>query len=99
MRDYDFPPRQLLTTPLAARYLGLKDAQTLRRWRHKGIGPSYIQYGTIIRYDQGVLDAWLASHVRLPGKPAGSAVDENVISFRENILRAVKRFANQGEAL
>jgi predicted DNA-binding transcriptional regulator AlpA len=68
MREYDFPPRQLLTTPLAARYLGLKPA-TLKDWRYRGRGPRYLKQSRSVRYCQGDLDAWLATHVRDPARP------------------------------
>jgi hypothetical protein len=64
-RDFDFPLRQQLTTPLAARYLGLRP-DTLMGWRKSGHGPRFLRYGRTIRYDQGDLDLWRAMHVQEP---------------------------------
>jgi predicted DNA-binding transcriptional regulator AlpA len=71
MRNYDFPLRQFLTTPLAATYLGFRPA-TLKRWRHRGRGPRYVKHGYAVRYDQGDLDLWLATHTREPARPRAS---------------------------
>jgi predicted DNA-binding transcriptional regulator AlpA len=65
VREFDFPLRQQLTTPLAARYLGLA-TDTLMSWRKRGHGPRFLRYGRTIRYDQGELDVWKAMHVQEP---------------------------------
>ncbi len=43
----------------AAKYLGLKNAQTLRNWRHLGRGPAYCRLGRRIVYLQEDLDRFL----------------------------------------
>lgn len=45
----------------AAKYLGLKNAQTLRNWRHLGQGPAYCRLGRRIVYLQEDLDEFLRS--------------------------------------
>jgi len=45
----------------AAKYLGLKSAQTLRNWRHLGRGPAYCRLGRRIVYLQQDLDRFLES--------------------------------------
>jgi predicted DNA-binding transcriptional regulator AlpA len=86
LREYDFPLRQQLTTRQAAHYLGF-DPATLRRWRAQGRGPSYIQYGRAIRYHQGVLDAWMATHVHKPGGSSGEASnDGTIVHLRERVM-------------
>ncbi len=48
----------VLTTPEAARYLGLS-ASTLNRWRCYGTGPKYLKLGRAVRYRADELDAFL----------------------------------------
>ena len=52
----------LLTTPNAARYLGVS-AKTLNNWRWLGAGrgPAFVRLGRSVRYDVRTLDAWIAS--------------------------------------
>lgn len=55
-------PLKLLSTAEAAELLGLQ-VQTLRAWRMKGKGPSYIRYGGRqgrVFYSQGDVENWLA---------------------------------------
>jgi hypothetical protein len=86
VREYDFPLRQQLTPRLAARYLGFGPA-TLRRWRAQGRGPRFTQHGRAIRYDQGVLDARMATHVREPGRSGVvDGRDEQVVHLRERMM-------------
>ena len=37
--------------------------QTVRKWRHDGIGPRYIKIGRTIRYRQEDIDAFFAQAV------------------------------------
>jgi hypothetical protein len=50
-----------LDTKSAAKYV-LSHADTLRRWRREGCGPSFSKRGKFIRYHVEELDAWLRSH-------------------------------------
>ncbi len=43
----------------AAKYLGLRNPQTLRNWRHLGRGPAYCRLGRRIVYLQEDLDRFL----------------------------------------
>lgn len=58
-------PTDLLPTPDAATYIGVK-AQTLRVWRGRGCGPAFVRLGTgpstRAAYRRAELDAWLTSH-------------------------------------
>lgn len=52
---------QLLTTPDAARLLGVS-ASYLNQSRLRGDGPAYVKISpTCVRYRRGDLDAWVAS--------------------------------------
>jgi predicted DNA-binding transcriptional regulator AlpA len=42
----------------AARYVGISP-KTLNDWRSAGRGPSYLKIGTLVRYRQSDLDAFL----------------------------------------
>ena len=46
---------------VAARFMGLS-VQTLRNWRSKGIGPSYIKIGKTVRYDVAELENFIDRH-------------------------------------
>jgi hypothetical protein len=48
--------------------LGPFAIQTLRNWRHRGIGPPYRKVGTAIRYERGEFLAWLDSYKVTPDK-------------------------------
>ena len=50
----------ILTTPQAARYLGLA-VSTLNKWRCFGDGPKFLKLGRAVRYRQEDLDAFLMS--------------------------------------
>jgi len=55
-------PSPLLSSPEAARYLGIKP-QTLRKWRLLGKGPKYVRIGDSLRsrvaYRLSDLEAWV----------------------------------------
>ena len=54
----------LMTTREAANLLG-KQAQTLRLWRLKGVGPRYIRFGGPkgrVGYSDEDLKRWIAEH-------------------------------------
>ena len=48
----------LRTLTQAAEYLAIS-ARTLRNWRSLGLGPQALKVGSLVRYRQGELDAWL----------------------------------------
>lgn len=52
----------VLTTAKAAEYVGLKP-QTLRRYKHEGIGPVAFKHGRLTVYYPADLDAWLAQRL------------------------------------
>ncbi len=53
--------KRLLPDTEAAKYLGLR-VQTVRNWRHLGIGPAYHRLnGRTIRYDEDDLRRYLDS--------------------------------------
>jgi len=47
----------------APRYLGIA-AQTLSRWRHEGIGPSYVKLGRLVFYRCRDLRHWIERQLR-----------------------------------
>lgn len=51
---------QLLTTHDLAEQLRLAD-ETVRYWRHVGVGPRYLKVGRNIRYRTADVEAWLKS--------------------------------------
>ncbi len=53
----------LLTTPEAARYLGLA-VSTLNKWRVYGYGPAFVKLGRAVRYRQDDLDRFLETRAR-----------------------------------
>ena len=53
--------RAALSTPDAARYIGLAYA-TLKKWRSTGDGPPYVRLGTRVVYLVVDLDDWLYAH-------------------------------------
>ncbi|WP_084312179.1 helix-turn-helix transcriptional regulator [Desulfobulbus elongatus] len=56
--DHSF--NQLLTTPAAASYLGVKPA-TLEQWRWSGRGPLFVKLNRVCRYRKADLEAFLAA--------------------------------------
>jgi excisionase family DNA binding protein len=56
-------PSPLMDPETAGAYLGVKKL-TLCDWRTKGVGPSYLKVGSLVRYRQADLDAWLESRIR-----------------------------------
>jgi predicted site-specific integrase-resolvase len=54
---------QLLTPEIVAQTLQVS-VLTLRNWRHKGFGPTYIKFGGLIRYKPGDLERWVTEHRR-----------------------------------
>jgi predicted DNA-binding transcriptional regulator AlpA len=48
--------------------------RTLQAWRTRGDGPPFVKLGRAVRYNPGVVDAWLAtrarSHTADPGPEA-----------------------------
>ena len=60
-QDSSGSPVVLLTTPNAARYLGVS-AKTLNNWRWLGAGrgPAFVRLGRSVRYDVRTLDLWIS---------------------------------------
>lgn len=57
---------ELLSTPEAARHLGIAE-QTLRGWRAEGRGPPYVKIGSkLVRYRAADLEAWIKGRVTSP---------------------------------
>ncbi len=53
----------LVTTPVAAEYLGVKP-NTLEGWRIRGEGPCYKKIGRLVKYAVKDLDAYLEAQTR-----------------------------------
>ena len=56
-------PPTLIDTDDLAKYLG-NEVNTCEGWRLKGIGPSYIKVGRLVRYRSEDIDLWLKSQTR-----------------------------------
>jgi len=56
---------KLLTTEEACERLGggIKPA-TMRVWRMQGKGPRFHKIGALVRYDEAVLERWIADQMR-----------------------------------
>lgn len=54
----------LVTTPVAAEYLGNLKPNTLEIWRIQGTGPRFIKCGRLVRYAVADLDAYLEAQTR-----------------------------------
>ena len=54
---------QRLTTPEAAKYVGLS-ASLLNKLRCRGGGPTFLKLCDRVLYDRTALDAWLAENTR-----------------------------------
>ena len=62
--SYDIsPPRQMLRTEGAARYVGLS-VSTMNKLRLTGSGPQYFKLLRTVVYDPDCLDAWLEANRR-----------------------------------
>ena len=55
-----------LTTDEAADYVAMSEPW-LRLQRRLGRGPAYLKIGGAVRYLRSDLDAWMATHRRVPG--------------------------------
>jgi predicted DNA-binding transcriptional regulator AlpA len=65
MHNKRFSPR--LRTPEAAEFLGVAPA-TLEKWRYeRSDGPPFRKLGTVVVYDLGDLEQWLAGHTLRSG--------------------------------
>jgi excisionase family DNA binding protein len=66
MRNLEFD--RMLTTKEAARLLGIGSSM-LERLRWMGEGPPYVRPsgGRAVRYRQGDIHSWIASHLITPG--------------------------------
>ena len=54
---------RLIDTVQLAEYLG-NEVNTCEGWRLKGIGPSYIKVGRLVRYRIENVDRWIESQTR-----------------------------------
>lgn len=64
MAQLDIP--DLLDEREAAAYLS-KPMGTLRQWRSRGLGPSYVKLGMSIRYRRADLERFIAENTIQPG--------------------------------
>jgi hypothetical protein len=55
---------QLVDTHEAARVLG-RSAVTLKRWRHEGIGPNWVELEGRVSYDVAVLAEYIRKNTRV----------------------------------
>jgi DNA-binding transcriptional MerR regulator len=60
--------RKLLLTEKVAQHLDLSP-RTLERWRHRGIGPPWLEVGGRVRYDPDDVEEWKAAHRNEPKEP------------------------------
>ena len=56
---------RLVDTKRAAQILGRSPA-TLKRWRHQGIGPNFIEIESRVSYDLAVLLEFIRTKIRIP---------------------------------
>jgi predicted site-specific integrase-resolvase len=61
--DHSLP--KLVDTREAAKILGRSSA-TLKRWRHEGIGPKYVEMEGRVSYDVNVLLEYIKTNTRVP---------------------------------
>jgi predicted DNA-binding transcriptional regulator AlpA len=54
------PTKKYLREPATCELTELKK-QTLRNWRHKGIGPPYRKVGSAVLYEESEVIAWIES--------------------------------------
>jgi hypothetical protein len=54
---------KLIDTVQLAEYLG-NEVNTCEGWRLKGIGPSFIKVGRLVRYKTQTVDLWIESQTR-----------------------------------
>ena len=54
---------RLIDTVQLAEYLG-NEVNTCEGWRLKGIGPSFIKVGRLVRYKTQTVDLWIESQTR-----------------------------------
>jgi len=60
------PAPEPLTEAEAAARLGLK-IPTLRAWRHRGVGPTFVRLGRAIRYLPSDIEQYLSENRHAPG--------------------------------
>ena len=56
--------RRLVNERDAGEYLGGIPVKTMRNWRSRGEGPSFVKLGALVRYDVADLDAYVERHRR-----------------------------------
>lgn len=54
---------RMLTTEETARRLRV-DPSTVRRWRLDGVGPRHLKVGSVYRYPENDLEAWIAESLK-----------------------------------
>ena len=60
----DLPIPELVDTHRAAEILG-RSAATLKRWRHEGVGPNWIEIEGRVSYDVKVLLEYIQKNTRI----------------------------------
>ena len=60
----NLPIPELVDTPRAAEILG-RSAATLKRWRHEGVGPDWIEIEGRVSYDVKVLLEYIQKNTRI----------------------------------
>jgi hypothetical protein len=68
-------PRKYLKPAVAAEKLSVTEG-TLANWRWKGIGPVYYAIGSMVRYADADIDAWIAAGRQLASDSTGSSTGE-----------------------
>ena len=63
---------KLLNTDEVARILRVSSS-SLKLWRRRGVGPSFIRYRSAIRYMEADVEAWVNSQVVKPGEAQGTS--------------------------
>jgi hypothetical protein len=56
-------PQGCMDERAGAAFFGIKPA-TMRKWRRLGIGPRYLKFGRLVRYDLRDLEAFKAASAR-----------------------------------
>jgi hypothetical protein len=62
---------ELVNTRSAAEILG-KSVATLKRWRHEGVGPDWVEIEGTVRYDLAVLVEYIHQNTRVASVRAAS---------------------------
>ena len=55
-----------------------KDPASLRRWRQRGIGPTWLQLGSTVLYPVDAVNAWIAANTHQPRSVQATGTSEAV---------------------